>query len=422
MRYFILTILTLSVYNTFAQARLVLNNNGYVRITNGAYVVLDNGNANAITLTGTGGHLVTEAENNRLRWNISNNTGTYTIPFSTTGGTKLPLTVQITTAGSAGGRIDFSTYPGASWDNNTYRPTGVTHMNDALTGTLNNSAYVIDRFWIMENSTYTTKPNVTMSFTYLCSEALAPNTITVANLRAQRFNTSINEWEGSPSGSGGLWGTSNGACPTGIVSGVTITGANFWRPWTLTDYTSPLPIKLLSFAANCRDGKALIQWSTASETNNDFFTIEKTYDGINFEFVAKIKGAGNSNTILNYSYTDNNPGNGKVYYRLSQTDFDGTTEVFDLISFECGSKSPLDIITVYNNQGGNTISYVSVPTKGKYLLTIIDARGRLIYNDNLNLLEGFNQVSLNMQEPSTGVYFIRLSNESEQISKKFFIR
>ncbi|MFN7013879.1 MAG: T9SS type A sorting domain-containing protein [Bacteroidia bacterium] len=422
MRYFILTILTLTSFVTFAQARLVLNNNGYVRITNGAYVVLDNGNANAITLTGTGGHLVTEAETNRLRWNISNNTGTYTVPFSTTGGTKLPLTMQITTAGSVGGRIDFSTYPGASWDNNTYRPTGVTHMNDALTGTLNNSAFVVDRFWVMENSSYTTKPNVTMSFTYLCSEAAAPNTITVANLRAQRFNTSISEWEGSLSSSGGLWGTSDGVCPTGIVSGVTITGADFWRPWTLTDYTSPLPIKLLSFAANCRDGKALIQWSTASEINNDFFTIEKTFDGINFEFVAKIKGAGNSNSIINYSYTDTKPGNGKVYYRLTQTDFDGTTEVFDLISFECGTKSPLDIITVYNNQGGNVISSFSVPQNGKYLLSIIDARGRLIYHDNLNLVEGFNQVSLNMQEPSTGIYFIRLSNESEQISKKFFIR
>lgn len=405
----------------YAQARLVFNNDGYVRITNGAYVVLDNGNANAITLAGSGGHLVTEAENNRLRWNISNNTGTYNIPFSTTGGTKIPLTVQITGAGSAGGRIDFSTYSGPNADNFTYMPTGVTHMNGTLTLT-NNSYYVVDRFWIMENSTYTTKPNVTMSFTYLCSEAAAPNTITVANLQAQRFNTSNNEWEGSISGSGGLWGTSNGNCPTGIVSGVTVTGADFWRPWTLTDFTSPLPIKLLSFAANCRDGKAFIQWSTASEVNNDFFTIEKTFDGINFEFVAKIQGAGNSNTTLNYSYTDNNPGSGKVYYRLTQTDFDGTSETFDLISFECGKSSPLDIISVYNNNGANVISSVTVPSTGKYLITLIDARGRLVYNDNVNLVEGFNQVTLQIQEPSTGIYFMRLSNESEQKTKKFFVR
>lgn len=422
MRLFAFIILFISnSFSLFAQARLVFNNNGYVRIDNGAYVVLDNGAANAITLTGTGGHLITEDENNRLRWNISNNTGTYTIPFSTTGGTKIPLTVQITSAGSAGGRIDFSTYPTAAGTNLPWA-SGVTHMNDALTGSVNNTLFVVDRFWVMENSTYTTKPNVTMSFTYLCSEAAAPNTITVGNLGAQRFNTSINEWEGSPSGSGGIWGTSSGTCPTGTVSGVTVTGANFWRPWTLTDYTSPLPIKLLSFAANCRDGKALIQWSTASEVNNDFFTIEKTFDGINFEFVAKIKGAGNSNTVLNYNYIDNNPGNGKVYYRLSQTDFDGTTETFDLISFECGSTTPLDIISVYNNQGGYVISSLSAPYNGKYALSVIDVRGRLIYHDNLNLVEGFNQVSLQMQEPSSGVYFIRLSNESEQIGKKFFIR
>jgi hypothetical protein len=418
-----ITLLFITIINSslFAQARLVLNNDPWIVLNSNAFVVIDNSNANAITLAGTGGRIVSEAENNRVRWRIGTTTGAYTLPFADNaaeGGTKIPFTFNISAAGAGAGFIDFSTYDGATWDNNTYRPSMVTHMGQLQPpNVVNHSAYAIDRFWLVNAQSYTTRPSGSLTFTYIDNEhSAAGNGITESSLGAQRFNNTGNSWGDM------LPNVASLNTATNILVTNPISPADLYAAWTLSQTNDPLPIKLLSFAANCKDGKAHLQWSTISEVNNDFFTIEKTFDGINFEFVGKVQGAGNSNMVSNYNYIDNNSGSGKVYYRLSQTDFDGTTEIFDLISFECGSSTPLDIISVYNNQGGNIIGALSAPSNGKYTLTIIDVRGRLIYNDNLNLVEGFNQVSLQMQEPSSGVYFIRLSNESEQTSKKFFIK
>src|SRR5690606_32708881 len=102
-----------------------------------------------------------ETEQNKIRWAIGASTGTYVVPFSTgstAAGVAMPLTVQKTSAGTGAGSIIFSTYNtlgkvGAAgtvntgWNNELYRPTDVTHVNDYLTGLTNNSAHAIDRFW-----------------------------------------------------------------------------------------------------------------------------------------------------------------------------------------------------------------------------------------------------------------------------------
>jgi len=75
-----------------------------------------------------------------------------------------------------------------------------------------------------------------------------------------------------------------------------------------------------------------LYWVTSNEINNDYFTIEKSNDGINFEIVEIILGAGNSDILLEYSFVDKNPINGISYYRLKQTDFDGKFEYSDIIS------------------------------------------------------------------------------------------
>ena len=144
-----------------------MSDDGYVVISNGAYVVLDNSNANALSQTGTGGRIISEAETNRLRWNISNATGTYIVPFCDNTLEEIPVTVAVGTAGTAGAKnhIDFSTYDG-TWDNNTYKPTLVTNMGNVTIPAANNSAKVIDRFWILD-ANHATKPSVTLSFTYI---------------------------------------------------------------------------------------------------------------------------------------------------------------------------------------------------------------------------------------------------------------
>jgi len=93
-----------------------------------------------------------------------------------------------------------------------------------------------------------------------------------------------------------------------------------------------LPIELYFFEVEILNDKIQINWTTVSETNNDYFTIYKSLNGLNWELLSHIQGAGNNNNILHYKYVDNNPINGVIYYKLRQTDFDGKYKEFNIIS------------------------------------------------------------------------------------------
>ena len=93
-----------------------------------------------------------------------------------------------------------------------------------------------------------------------------------------------------------------------------------------------LPIELSSFNIKFDAGTVLLSWVTATETQNDFFTVERSIDGKTFEEKGRITGAGNSTSAISYLYPDNQPPNGLVYYRLRQTDFDGTSTLSRMAS------------------------------------------------------------------------------------------
>lgn len=96
----------------------------------------------------------------------------------------------------------------------------------------------------------------------------------------------------------------------------------------------PLPIEIVKFDVYKRDSYNLIDWVSATETRNDFYTIERSTDGLNWESLYEIDGAGTSNTPLFYEYKDYTPSKSINYYRLKQTDFDGSHEYFNIIDID----------------------------------------------------------------------------------------
>ncbi|MGB5978403.1 MAG: hypothetical protein WBG62_13410, partial [Cyclobacteriaceae bacterium] len=92
-----------------------------------------------------------------------------------------------------------------------------------------------------------------------------------------------------------------------------------------------LPVQLLYFRGEYTGGAAALSWKTAAEEHNDYFTIERSADGLNFTRLATVAGYGTSSTPVEYDYTDQSPAYGNNYYRLSQTDMDGTTEYLETI-------------------------------------------------------------------------------------------
>jgi len=98
----------------------------------------------------------------------------------------------------------------------------------------------------------------------------------------------------------------------------------FFTLATIDEANAPLPIELLFFRATPEDRTVRLEWATASEFNNDFFTVERSTNLEQWDGITEIKGAGNSDEILHYDHLDENPLPGISYYRLKQTDFDGT--------------------------------------------------------------------------------------------------
>ena len=103
-------------------------------------------------------------------------------------------------------------------------------------------------------------------------------------------------------------------------------------------FVAGLPIELVSFTGNCNSKSVSLNWTTASEINNDYFTIERAQDAINFKELRKFDGAANNNQTINYSFIDTEPLTGTSYYRLKQTDFDGQFNYFNTIAVTCQDK------------------------------------------------------------------------------------
>ncbi len=175
-----------------------------------------------------------------------------------------------------------------------------------------------------------------------------------------------------------------------------------------------LPIELVSFDARLQGNSVELTWVSATEINNDFYSIYKSNDGEIWEFWKDVQGAGNSNVELSYTEMDNEPYQGKNYYKLSQTDFDGTTE-------------ELGVRVVQINAGSNFTAYPN-PTEGLITidgayndlnsLRIVSTLGAVVTNDVRVISVSALQLKLDFSNLSNGTYFIHLDNAIIQIVKQ----
>jgi hypothetical protein len=176
---------------------------------------------------------------------------------------------------------------------------------------------------------------------------------------------------------------------------------------------SPLPVELTSFSANCEEGDVQLFWQTASEFNASHFSVEKSKDGYNWVGIGQVNAAGNSNSLLNYSYFDRNETSGVNYYRLIQVDIDGTEKEYAPILANCASEFPETWMS-YPNPSQTSFQVVCDYDEliGDATLNITDASGKLVGNQGLKMNEGMNLFVIN-QELTPGIYFLTISNDSK---------
>lgn len=356
----------------------------------GVYLTVDRQASDGITRTAGGIINTDNNESNYVDWIVKNGgVNDYIIPWLSTDLSYIPFTFHIGTVGTNDGRLLFSTWRTSTLNTAigmTGYPNSVTNLNSASTG-LDNSYNCVDRFWWARYSGYATPPTGTMTFYYTAPlELQAPNTIaSESNLQAQYWDGI--EWVLPPTGTDN---TTNH-----YVSGVST--KSFDAPWVLVSNTSPLPVEFSSpFKAKCDGDNVDLSWSTASETSNDYFTIEKTMDDVQWIIIATVQGAGNNNQPIDYHYTDKNLSNSTVYYRLDQTDYDGTKTTTAPVPVKCDD---IDLFYVYPNPVSNTL-YISIGENVLSEVKLFNITGQLIYSGKEKLID--------MSTYSVGIYSLQV--------------
>lgn len=213
---------------------------------------------------------------------------------------------------------------------------------------------------------------------------------------------------------------------------------NFGGPMSLNEHGETiLPIVLAHFhASSTVDNTIQVVWGTYSEKNNDFFTLERSVDGKNFEVLATIDGAGNSNKKLSYSYEDTNPGPSMNYYRLKQTDFNGDSEYFKIVGVsnklgvvkevqeEVQVKDAIHIGKVWPNPFTDQMNITfEAAGDGEVEVIIQNAMGQVIHKDLSHTFYGENSyVFKNGMQLEAGVYYVTLSQGGKKYKTKKVVK
>lgn len=207
-----------------------------------------------------------------------------------------------------------------------------------------------------------------------------------------------------------------------VIDNWTASSDPFDFDWTLTSGASldctPLPIELLSFDGKAEDHYNYLSWSTAVEINNEYYTLEKSPDGVSWSEMTRIPGAGNSNQLLEYNAKDYMPYN-DTYYRLKQTDYDGTSVYFDIIYVSRAHTDKKEkLFTCYPNPADEYIIIQTTNAETHYL-SVIDETGKMVLSQTLT---GITQHNVNLASLKAGLYTLLVQAGDEISYEKIIIR
>jgi hypothetical protein len=361
----------------------------------GRWIVLENGSVSAMSRTS--GYIRSESENGNglVKWTFNSITGSHTFHFGYNSGNYIPFVFNHSSGSSA--TVYVSTYHTDPL-NIPYPPT-VTHVRD--NNGLDNSANTVDRFWYIKTTGNIPSANLTFN----CTSA---ETGTISNLVAQKWDLPFLAWN-NPQGT--QISLSNG------VQANAISNYNNW--WTLSGNSVLLPVELISFNGIC-DGKSMkLKWETATEVNNDFFSIEKSFDSESWFSIGTLSGSGNSSHIQSYFFNDPENNHGYIYYRLRQTDYDGSSRISQTIRLKACDKDRVTSVSLIQSDPGIAKLLVNSEHSGQYFIKIYQVDSKLIQIYPVHIDIGTNLIDIESQSTNSGIYFIQLYNSEATYNFKY---
>jgi hypothetical protein len=188
---------------------------------------------------------------------------------------------------------------------------------------------------------------------------------------------------------------------------------------------SPLPVTLINFTAKAQNGNSvLLNWSTLAETNNDYFTIERSHEGTQFSALTQVDGAGSTTQIHKYSFTDYQPFSATSYYRLRQTDFNGKQAVFRIVPVTlAGNAASENTVTVSPNPFSHDFSVQFNCTEaGTVTIALLAMNGAVVFSDKLNAGEGDNYYHFSAPDGfKEGTYSLSIADSKTVLANKNII-
>jgi hypothetical protein len=183
-----------------------------------------------------------------------------------------------------------------------------------------------------------------------------------------------------------------------------------------------LPVELSAFSGYLEDGVVELFWTTLSEKNNDYFTIERSGVELHFDSIGYVSGAGNSNVKLHYQYSDRDPLDNVSYYRLKQTDFNGQVSYSKIITIKSEFEEP--VLSVYPNpaRGGEPV-YVRLDySKEKdVMLNVTDMSGRMLFSGIVDLSNTVDLNDIVQTNWSRGTYILRFVLRGALFTQKIVV-
>jgi len=385
------TVATVSSNNAIVAATdsIILGNNARVITNNNIFVLgMDTTKIGAIQLGTSAG-----IAGNLRRW-FNASAPVVTFPLQTATGVNRTVSVDYNTLPTTIGSLTASfvtTAPGNS---------GLPLYDSTAMFTINRAG--IDGYWTVLATNGTAGGNYDISMNATGFTGVA----NFAQLAALRRNNTTSPWLSNGTH---IAGTGSNAAPIVNRGNLDLYGDFAVGADTAVN---PLPVELLAFTGKNINGNAMLNWITSLEINNKGFFVERSLDGVNFKDLGFVMGAGNSKSVKNYRYEDENVFSlaSTVYYRLRQVDFDGAYSYSNIVSI---SENDLanEGISVYPNPfvDATGINIVS-PNDGTAIVELLDIQGRLIGSEKLSINAGSQYMPIsNLDKLSSGVYLVRVN-------------
>ena len=259
-------------------------------------------------------------------------------------------------------------------------------------------------YWMLDRTTGTSNVKVTLSWdTRSCG---------VSNLS----DLKIAHWDSTQWRDHGNGSTSGTTFSGTITTSAAVTS---FSPFTLASITpvNPLPVELISFTGACINQEIVMKWMTASENNSASFTLEGSKDGVNWEILGSLLGAGNSSVITSYSFAVAASNKALIYCRLKQINYNGVFKYYDIIEInKCQDNLPLINLVIYPNPSAGIVHLTYAGNNNQFVsIHIYNILGEKIYDTEVF------QSSIDISTMPDGIYFVDFTTNSKSTIQKIVL-